>query len=51
MVFFPAFFQILREVLLLHFLDDVAHFNGVISDRVFIRLLFLHDLKHGILVQ
>lgn len=51
MVFFPAFFQILREVLLLHFLDDVAHFNGVIHDRVLVGLLLLHDLKHRILVQ
>lgn len=50
-MFFPAFFQILREVLLLHLLNDVAHFNGVIRDRVFIRLFLLHDLKHRILVQ
>ena len=51
MVFLPAFLQVLRQVLLLHLLDYVAHFDGVVGDGVLIGLFLLHDLKHGILVQ
>lgn len=50
-MFFPSFLEILRQVLLLHFLDEVPHLDGVIGDGIPYCFLFLHDLVHGILVQ
>lgn len=50
-MFFPPLLQILRQILLLYFLDDIPHLDGVIGDGIPHSFLFPHDLVHGILVQ
>jgi hypothetical protein len=46
-----SFLEILGQVLLLNFLDDVAHLDWIVCDGVPVGLLLLHDLKHGIFMQ
>jgi hypothetical protein len=46
-----SFLEILGQVLLLNFFDDVAHLDWIVCDGVPVGLLFLHDLKHGIFMQ
>ena len=47
----PPFLQILGQILLFYFLDDVSHLKRVVDNGIFPCFFLLHNLEHGVFMQ